>query len=94
MEDFSWIYSTDTLSKIFVAVVISLGVYMVKYFRKQSNVIKDLCDEIKLCKKAIIVLAKTIDTNIERTHDENPELKELVIDILKDEKKNRHESSE
>lgn len=68
---------------ILVAILLGVGTGIVAYFRKIQKTNSDLCKKVERLQKTIVILAKTIDSQVRKDHpDTTTELDELVEELL------------
>ena len=77
------VFIQDVISRIIPPIIVVIGTGCVAYIRKMQKVHDDLCKKVEMLQKTILVLAKTIDSQVKRDHpDSTTELDELVRDLL------------
>lgn len=82
------VFVADMISRMIPPISIAIGTGLVAYIRKIQKTNSDLCKKVEMLQKTIIVLAKTIDSQVKRDHpDSTTELDELVRDLLTDNSK-------
>lgn len=68
---------------ILITVMLGTGSGIVAFFRKMSKTQKDLCETVSRLQKTIIILAKAVDRQTNRSHpDSNSDLDDLVKELL------------
>ena len=78
MEVFSSI-----LEPLLLAALIGMGSGLFAFFRKMSSTQKDLCETVARLQKTLIILAKAVDRQTNRSHpDSNSDLDDLVKELL------------
>jgi len=77
------VFIEDIISRVIPPLLVAIGGGLVAYVRKMQKVHDDLCKKVEMLQKTIIVLAKTIDSQVKRDHpNSTTELDELVRDLL------------
>ncbi len=60
-----------------------MGGALFGFFRKMSSTQKDLCETVQRLQKTLIILAKAVDRQTNRSHpDSNSDLDDLVKELL------------
>jgi hypothetical protein len=76
-------YILDILAQLIPPIILGIGTGLFTYVRKIHNINKDLCKKVEMLQKTIVILAKTIDSQVKHDHpDSTTELDELVRELL------------
>lgn len=77
------VFIQDIFSRIIPPLLVAIGAGLVAYVRKMQRVHDDLCKKVEMLQKTMLVLAKTIDSQVKRDHpNSTTELDDLVRDLL------------
>jgi len=76
---------TSLIEPILLTIVIAIGGGVFTFFKKMSKTQKDLCERVTMLQKTLIILAKAVDRQTNRSHPEsNSDLDDLVKELLDD----------
>jgi len=68
---------------ILITLMLGISGGLFAFFRKISQIQKDLCERVTMLQKTLIILAKAVDRQSNRLHPEaNSELDDLVKELL------------
>lgn len=74
---------TNIVETILIALILGMGGALFGFFRKMSSTQKDLCETVQRLQKTLIILAKAVDRQTNRSHpDSNSDLDDLVKELL------------
>ena len=75
-------FLNDYFGAIIITITLAITGYIVKFSRIRGNKIENMQAEIRLLKKALIIITKSIDRQTVKAHGEDPELSDLAKDLL------------
>lgn len=74
---------TNIVETILITLILGMGGALFGFFRKMSSTQKDLCETVQRLQKTLIILAKAVDRQTNRSHpDSNSDLDDLVKELL------------